>query len=168
MESMEIHRGRYTSEIEGDFIVFLIGALVNKPLRFRKWMPVARAMSALQREIAEHPEIGCLHIENFGAMRGVSIQYWRSFDHLERFARSDQWSHLESWRQFNKVIRDGGDVGIWHETYRVVGGQYEAMYGNMPVVGLAAAGRHVKIGAESTAARRAGVRPTDSAPVDGY
>ena len=52
----------------------------------------------MQREIAGHPEIGCLHIENFGAIRNISVQYWKSFDHLERFARSGEWSHLEAWR----------------------------------------------------------------------
>ncbi|HEU4321348.1 MAG TPA: DUF4188 domain-containing protein [Acidimicrobiia bacterium] len=165
---MQIHNGRYTADIDGDFVVFLIGARVNKPLRFRTWFPVAKAMTTMQREIAQHPEIGCLHIENFGALRGVSVQYWRSFDHLERFARSAEWSHLESWRKFNELIRDGGDVGIWHETYRVRQGEYEGLYGNMPVFGLATAGRHVKIEPRSTAASRAGVRPADTAPIEGY
>lgn len=163
-----IHNGRFTAGLDGDFVVFLIGSRVHKALRFRQWLPVARAMATMQREIREHPEIGCLHIENFGAARNISVQYWRSFHHLERFARSGEWSHLEAWRQFNKVIRDSGDLGIWHETYVVRAGEYEAMYGNMPVFGLAAAGRHVEIGADSTAARRSGVRPDDTAPVPGY
>jgi hypothetical protein len=48
-------------------------------------------------------------------------------------------------------------------------GEYEAIYGNMPVVGLAAVGEHVPIGSTSaTAARRIGVRPDDTPPVDGY
>jgi hypothetical protein len=102
-------------------------------------------MRAMQREIVEHPEIGCLHVENYGALRPVSVQYWRSFHLLERFARSADWSHLEAWRSFNRLIRDSGELGIWHESYRVHAGDFEAMYGNMPVVGLAAAGRHVPL-----------------------
>lgn len=163
-----IHEGRFTAEYDDDLVVFLIGSQVHKPFRFRQWVPVARAMTTMQREIAEHPEVGCLHVENFGALRNISVQYWRSFEDLERFARSSDWSHLEAWRQFNKLIRDSGDLGIWHETYLVRAGEFEAVYGNMPRFGLAAAGRHVPAGGSSTAARRSGRRPTDTAPVPGY
>lgn len=149
-------------------MVFLIGARVHRPWRVRQWVPVARAMNAMQREIAEHPEIGCLHIDNYDVLRPVSVQYWRSFDDLERFARSSRWSHLPAWRSFNRLIHDSGDVGIWHETYRVRAGEREAMYGNMPMVGLAAAGRHVPLARSSTAARRIAARSDDRAPVDAY
>jgi Domain of unknown function (DUF4188) len=163
-----IHPGRWTAELDGDVVVFLIGARIHKPWKVRQWVPVARAMNAMQREIAEHPEIGCLHVENFGALRPISVQYWRSFEDLERFARSSRWSHLPAWRSFNRLIRDSGDLGIWHETYRVRAGEREAMYGNMPVVGLAAAGRHVPIGRSSTAARRIAERTEDRPPVEAY
>jgi len=46
-----------------------------------------------------------------------------------------------------------GDVGIWHETYRVAPGNYECIYGAMPRVGLAKAARHLPIGAARDAAR---------------
>jgi hypothetical protein len=163
-----IHPGRFTAETEGDFVVFLIGSQVHKPWKIRQWLPVARAMRTMQREIGEHPEIGCLHIENFGGLRNVSVQYWRSFDDLMRFARSDEWSHLEAWRRFNRLIRDSGDLGIWHETYKVAAGEFEAVYGNMPVFGLAAAGGHVPAGRSSTAARRIGAEADDRAPVEAY
>ena len=163
-----IHPGRWTAELEGDLVVFLIGARFHRPWKVRQWVPVARAMNAMQREIAEHPEVGCLHVENYGALRPVSVQYWRSFDHLERFARSPDWSHLEAWRSFNRLIRDSGELGIWHESYRVHAGDFEAMYGNMPVVGLATAGRHVPLSRSSTAARRIGGGTGGRAPVDAY
>lgn len=163
-----VNAGRHTASFDGDFVVFLIGARVHKPWKVRQWLPVAKAMTTMQREIAAHPEIGCLHIQNFGAVNGVSVQYWKSFQHLEEFARSSKWSHLPAWREFNRLIRDSGDLGIWHETYMVPSGGFEAMYGNMPVMGLAAAGSMVPIGAGSTAARRAGVEGEDVAPVPGY
>lgn len=163
-----IHKGRFTAEYDGDLVVFLIGARIHKPLRFRQWVPVVRAMTAMQREIAQHPDIGCLAIENYGALRPISVQYWKSFQHLERFARSAEWSHLDAWRRFNRLIRDRGEVGIWHETYLVGAGEFETMYGNMPRVGLAGAGRHVPIDAASTAARRTGRSNDDVAPVPGY
>lgn len=163
-----INTGRHTAGFDGDLVVFLIGARVHRLWKVRQWLPVAKAMTAMQREIAAHPEIGCLHIQNFGAVNGVSVQYWRSFQHLEEFARSNKWSHLEAWREFNRLIRDSGDLGIWHETYMVPAGAFEAMYGNMPTMGLAAAGSMIPIGAGSTAARRAGVDNEDVAPVPGY
>jgi Domain of unknown function (DUF4188) len=97
------------------------------------------------------------------------VQYWRSFEDLERYARRPDAEHLPAWKRFNTRVRNSPAVGIWHETFRVRAGEYEAIYGNMPRVGLAAVGEHVPIGSTSaTAARRIGVRPEDVAPVEGY
>lgn len=163
-----IHAGRHTADIEDDFVVFLIGARINRWWKFRTWWPVAKAMATMQRDIARHPEIGCLHIENFNGRTTLSLQYWRSHEHLERFARSREWSHLQAWKDFNRLIRDSGDVGIWHETYQVRAGEYEAIYGNMPRFGLALAGRHRPLSRSSTSARRIGSRSEDRAPVEAY
>ena len=85
------------------------------------------------------------------------IQYWRSFEELEKFARSKDDPHLEAWRRFNKLIGNDGSVGIWHETYLIEAGNYEWAYGNMPVFGLAAATKHVPaLGRRETARRRLG------------
>ncbi|MFP3913274.1 MAG: DUF4188 domain-containing protein [Actinomycetota bacterium] len=163
-----IHTGRHTATLEGDFVVFLLGARINRMWKLGAWLPVARAMTRMQREISGHPEIGCLHIESFNGRTTLSLQYWRSFDHLERFARSPEWSHLEAWRDFNRLIRDSGDVGVWHETYRVAAGQYEAIYASMPVFGLAGAGSHASLSPSSTSATRIGRRGRDRAPVEAY
>ena len=62
--------------------------------------------------------------------------------------------------------RDTGDVGIWHETYRVRAGEYEVVYGNMPLFGLAAAGRHRPAGSKAnSAAARIGAAPIDDPAV---
>ncbi len=79
------------------------------------------------------------------------MQYWKSFDHLERFARSKDDPHLPAWRRFNQKVGSNGSVGIWHETYMVEPGKCEAIYGNMPVFGLAKATQHIPA---SAAARR--------------
>lgn len=47
-------------------------------------------------------------------------------------------------------------TGIWHETFLVGAGQYEAVYGNMPPHGLGKAGRLVPLAASSTARGRVG------------
>ncbi len=52
--------GRMTAEIDGDFVVFLIGMRVNRPWKIHKWWPVAMAMPKMLAELAAHPEYGCL------------------------------------------------------------------------------------------------------------
>jgi hypothetical protein len=45
-------------------------------------------------------------------------------------------AHLPAWDAFNDRVGSNGDVGIWHETFLVRPDQYEAVYNNMPPVGL--------------------------------
>ena len=150
--------GRFTAEIEGPFVVFIIGMRVNKFFAFRKWIATAMAMGPMIRTLYKHPEKGFLGAQTFFYGRGVvTVQYWRSFEDLERFARDKDDPHLEAWRTFNKTIGSNGSVGIFHETFLVEAGKYEALYGNMPVFGLAAAAKHVPAtGRRETARRRLG------------
>jgi hypothetical protein len=132
---------RMTAEIDGDFVVFVIGLRLNRPWKVHKWLPVAMAMPRMLKELKGYPDSGFL-----GAVQGFPaiVQYWRSFDHLERYARSHDHAHWPAWVAFNKRVRmASGDVGIWHETYLVRAGEFEAVYGAMPPIGLAAAGRYV-------------------------
>jgi hypothetical protein len=41
---------------------------------------------------------------------------------------------------FNRAVGTDGSVGIWHETYAVRAGTYEAICVNMPAFGLGKAG----------------------------
>ncbi len=50
--------------------------------------------------------------------------------------------------------KNRGDVGIWHETYLVPAGQYEAVYSGMPLFGLAKAAAATELDDESTARGR--------------
>jgi hypothetical protein len=150
--------GRYTAHIEGPFVVFIIGMRVNRWWALHKWIPVAAAMGPMLRTLYRHPEKGFLGAQTFLYGRGVALlQYWRSFEDLERFARSKDDPHLPAWKRFNRAIGAGGSVGIFHETYLVQEGQYETLYGNMPVFGLATAAEHVPAtGRRETARRRLG------------
>jgi hypothetical protein len=58
-------------------------------------------------------------------------------------------------RSSHRAVGKSGDVGIWHETFQVRAGEYECVYRNMPVHGLAAAASHVPVasGLERAAAR---------------
>ena len=151
----QIFAGRYTAQIEGPFVVFLIGMRVNKLLAFNKWLPTAQAMGPMLRTLYQHPEKGFLGGQSMFYWRGVAlIQYWRSFEDLEHFARNPSDPHLSAWRRFNKSVGSDGSVGIWHETYKVNAGDYEAIYGNMPRFGLAAVANHEPISKRRETARK--------------
>ena len=129
---------RMTADIEGDFVVFLIGMRINKPWKLHKWVPVFLAMPRMLKELEAHPESGFLgHIMSLG----VIAQYWRSFEHLEAYARAQDMQHWPAWVDFNKRVGNSReDVGIWHETYRVRAGEYEAVYSGVPPIGLGRVG----------------------------
>jgi hypothetical protein len=138
-----LYPGRYTTRIEGSFVVFLIGFRVNRPLAFSKWMQVARAMPPMLKELYANPQLGFLGAQTSLYWPGIMmIQYWRSFDHLVDYAQSRNAAHLPAWKAFNQSIGEDGTVGIWHETYQVDAGKYESIYNNMPRFGLAIAGTH--------------------------
>jgi hypothetical protein len=142
---------RVTAQIEGDFVVFLIGMRINKPWKVHKWLPTFLAMPRMIRELAAHPESGFLG--SFLSL-GVIVQYWRSFEALEAYARDRNQSHWPAWVEFNKRVGGSrGDVGIWHETYKVRAGEYECVYSGMPPVGLAKASTTVDAVGRLEAAR---------------
>ena len=160
--------GRFTAQIEDPFVVFLIGMRVNRFASFRKWMPTAQAMPAMLQVLFQHPEKGFLGGETFYTLYPLNIMlmsYWRSFEALEQFARSADEPHLAPWKRFNQSVGADGTVGIWHETYLVQPGQYEAVYGNMPRFGLAKATQHVPaVGRRETARRRLGGESEPAVP----
>ena len=145
---------RMAAEIEGDFVVFLIGMRINKPWMVHRWWPVFTAMPRMIRELERAgPETGFLGHNGLGL--GGIVQYWRSFDHLEAYARDPARLHAPAWAAFNKAMRGRrGDVGIWHETYLVRAGQYEAVYSGMPPYGLGRVGRLVPATGSREAARQ--------------
>lgn len=151
-----IFNGRYTAKTDEPFVVFLIGMRINKWWRPDKWIPVAGAMAPMLQTLFTHPEKGFLHAEYFWNLSGpLLLQYWRSFEDLERFARQPSDPHLKAWKKFNQSVGADGSVGIWHETYTVHADQYECVYGNMPRFGLAAAMEHVQVtGRRETARKR--------------
>ena len=44
---------RLTATLDGDFVVFLIGLRINKPLHIHKWLPVVQAMPRMLTEDIE-------------------------------------------------------------------------------------------------------------------
>jgi hypothetical protein len=131
--------GRVTARFDGEVVVFLIGMRINRLWKVHKWLPVARAMPQMLRELRADPESGLLGFESWVGNPTISLQYWRSFEHLERYAKDAARRHRPAWAAFNRAVGSNGDVGVWHETYRIRPGDYECIYNNMPPFGLARA-----------------------------
>ena len=150
----KVQAGRFTAQVDDDFVVFIIGMRFNKLWKVHKWFPPFVAMPKMLRQLQQHPDKGLLGARmSIGGRTITMVQYWRSFDDLEAFAKNPADPHLTAWRAFNKRVGSSGDVGVYHETYRVGCGQHESIYSNMPVMGLAAAGTSVPVGKRSDSAR---------------
>jgi len=153
---------RLCADVDGDFVVFLIGMRINSLIKLHRWIPVAAAMPRMLKELEQRPELGLLHYEIWGGRTTLVLQYWRSLDQLLAYATDKQAKHLPAWRAFNRAVGTNGAVGIWHETYSVSAGRFESVYVNMPEFGLGKAlGVKPATGARHSAAGRLG-RPVSS------
>ena len=145
-------QGRWAADIEGDFVVFLIGARPSKLrlLRALRDLGGRKGMFHMLDVLTKDRNSGLLHWERAGT---TIIQYWRSFEHLERFANAPD-PHKDAWQRYWKRVGKDNRTGIWHETFLVRAGEYEAIYANMPPMGLARAGDMVPLKESRTARQR--------------
>jgi Domain of unknown function (DUF4188) len=152
-----IEQGRWTADIDGDFVVFLIGFRAAPSWKIVKALPLLASMPRMLDDLTRDPGKGLLGYQQSGRF-GTIVQYWRSFEHLERFARSPDDRHAGVWREwFRRAQHLNPSVGIWHETYRVRAREYEAIYQGMPAgFGLLGAGSPRQLGGGSRAAERLG------------
>lgn len=130
-----VRNGRWTAKIDGDFVVFVIGAqpLPDQDLA-EALEDYSGGMMPMLDYLTEHPELGLLGYHAPSPF--LTVQYWRSFEHLEAFARETTAPHLEAWRRYQQRASGSGRSGIFHETFLVKDGAYEAIYDNMPPTGL--------------------------------
>ena len=97
-----IRSERLTATLEGDFVVFLIGLRINKPLHIHKWLPVVQAMPRMLTELYRQPELGFLHAESWFSRTTIMVQYWRSMDQLLAYAKNRTAEHLPAWQAFGE------------------------------------------------------------------
>ncbi|HET6918973.1 MAG TPA: DUF4188 domain-containing protein [Jiangellaceae bacterium] len=105
-----------------DLVVIYLG------MRVRTWYGIKTLLGfgpKIQKAVGEQPDGLLLH-ENlvwslFPPHAGMR-QYWRDFDSLERWARSEP--HRLWWHTF---LKDSGGTGFWHESYFMKGGM-EAVF----------------------------------------
>jgi hypothetical protein len=152
-----VQKGSWSAHVEGDFVIFLIGMRFNRPWHLIKCLFAFTAMPRMLHYLRRHPEAGLMHaMLMIGPGGPMVIQYWRSVEQLEAFARNARAPHHPAWKTFNRLVGPKPHVGVWHESYQVKAGNYECIYGHMPRIGLAKAAEHVPVGrkGESAAARR--------------
>ncbi|MER6025483.1 DUF4188 domain-containing protein [Streptomyces sp. NPDC001851] len=135
---------RTTADAKGDVVVLLIGMRINRFRAVHLWLPVMLAMFRMLRELEKDPARGLRSRVMLTASPRTYyvVQYWESKEKLYAYATAPDAFHHKAWAKLNRKERTGklrGQVGIWHETYVVPEGSYEAIYGDMPAFGLAAA-----------------------------
>jgi hypothetical protein len=103
-----------------DLVVIYLGMRVNT---FTGFKTLAGFGPKIQNAVAAKPDGLLLHENFLFSIRHFGMrQYWRDFDSLEAWSRSDP--HRVWWQSF---LRDTGGTGFWHETYFRKGG-LEAVY----------------------------------------
>jgi hypothetical protein len=146
---------RLTAKLDGDFVVFLIGARLNRWWRLPGHLWFLGTMPRMLKELEGNPASGFLGYQSLSLT--TVVQYWRSLEQLVAYARNRDQAHYPAWVKFNKAIGSNGDIGIWHETFLVRAGEYEAIYNNMPLHGLGKVGTQLDaVGARATASGRLG------------
>jgi len=115
-----------------DLVVVYLGMRVNRP---RGLLYLAGLGPQISRSWKDQPDGLLLHEDLVWSLFPPHLgmrQYWRDFDSLERWTRSEP--HRRWWRDF---LHNSGGTGFWHEAYFVSGGA-EAIYDDIASpIGLA-------------------------------
>lgn len=108
-----------------DLVVIYLGMRVNTLAGLKTLFGFGPQIS---RAVAASPDGLLLHETMLYSLFPPHLgmrQYWRDFDSLEAWARSEP--HRLWWKQF---LHDAGGTGFWHESY-FMGGGMEAVYDDM-------------------------------------
>jgi hypothetical protein len=105
-----------------DLVVIYLGMRINRPWGLLRLIELG---PQIQGSVDSRPDGLLLHerlIFSLVPLHAGMRQYWRDFESLERWTRSEP--HRLWWQQF---LRNSGGTGFWHETYFARGGM-EAIY----------------------------------------
>ncbi len=110
-----------------DLVVIYLGMRVNAITGLKTLIGFGPKIS---KSVDDQPEGLLLHesflFSLFPPHAGMR-QYWRDFESLERWTRSEP--HRQWWQTF---LRNSGGTGFWHEAYFIRGGM-EAVYIDLDV-----------------------------------
>lgn len=138
-----VEGNRMVADVEGDLVVYINGMRLNRlrPKAILKWIIAGRKLAKMFERLEADPDSGLLGYQPafMGLRTGAAIQYWRSLEDLQRFARDRDDLHVPAWRWYNEKVTESGDVGFWAELYVLEDGDYETFFRNVRPVGLGAA-----------------------------
>ena len=149
-----------TVQNEKDVVVFIIGMKIHKFFYVHQWIPIAKAMGTMLKELYQNKNHGFQNGELHLNWKGITvIQYWDGFEQLETFAHEEL--HRGIWKEYYQKADMQKVVGIFHETYIVPAKNYEAIYVNMPEFGLGKARSLESIDQKKKSSRQRLHRPKD-------
>ncbi len=97
----EINKQRMFAQMEGGFVVFMIGMRVNSFWRVWKWFPITLQMPKMIKELYKNPDMGFLGQQSWFGRTTIMVQYWKSLEHLELYAKNKNANHFPAWKNFN-------------------------------------------------------------------
>jgi hypothetical protein len=144
-----------------DLVVVYLGMRVNALTGIKTMLGLG---PQINKSVEARPDGLLLHETVLFSLRQLGMrQYWRDFESLEAWTRSDP--HRQWWKNF---LRDSGGTGFWHETYSMRGGM-EAIYDDLaaPIGMMKFAPLQPARGSMFSARRRLGLggEPASDAPV---
>jgi hypothetical protein len=118
---------RHTVDLSGypDLVVILLGMQVRTLVGVKTLFGFGPKIA---KSATDQPDGLLLHeafLWSLFPLHAGIRQYWRDFESLERWARSEP--HRAWWKNF---LRNSGGTGFWHETYFIRGG-IEAIYDDL-------------------------------------
>ena len=128
---MEAKMSRRSVDLSGypDLVVIYLGMRVNAFEGIRALLGIGPQLASISKD---KPDGLLAHEFVLFGLRHIGFrQYWRDFESLEAFTKSEP--HRTWWSSF---LKDNRGTGFWHETYRLTGGM-EAIYLHMPAIGFA-------------------------------
>jgi hypothetical protein len=108
-----------------NLVVIYLGMRVNTLTGIKTVLGLGPQIS---KSAEDQPDGLLLHEQIFYSFFPFHVgmrQYWRDFESLEKWTRSDP--HKQWWQNY---LKNSGGTGFWHETYFIRGGM-EAIYADI-------------------------------------
>ena len=115
--------------------LFIVGMHIHDWGKPFDWLPAFLAMPRMIRELEANRALGMVSARFcfWGGRTIAVVQYWKSFELLTAYARSDDYEHRPAWLEFYRsASKSRSTVGLFHETYVVSAGSTESLYFQMP------------------------------------
>jgi len=117
MSTKKVERRTVDLTAYPDLVVIYLGMKVNTVTGIKTLLGFGPKIS---NSVAAKPDGLLLHENYIFSLIPPHVgmrQYWRDFESLERWSRSEP--HMQWWKNF---LRNSGGTGFWHETYFKRGG----------------------------------------------